>query len=64
MAIASFRDLRVWQQGVLLVEQIYLFTQVFPKDETFGLVSQLRRIYLLRRRRLLKSKHKSRLRNA
>src|SRR5712692_6861345 len=39
----SFRELRVWQQAIDLVEKIYLLTQNFPKQETYGLVSQLRR---------------------
>jgi four helix bundle protein len=41
--ISSFRDLRVWQQGVDLVEQIYRISQTFPKHETYGLTSQMRR---------------------
>jgi four helix bundle protein len=39
----SFRELRVWQQAIDLVEKIYLLTQNFPKQETYGLMSQLRR---------------------
>ena len=39
----SYKELDVWQQGVLLVEQIYRLTRSFPKEETYGLVSQLRR---------------------
>ncbi len=39
----SFRELRVWQQGIDLIEKIYLVTQTFPKQETYGLMSQLRR---------------------
>ena len=43
MALESFRDLRVWQGGMELVEEIYRLTRVFPSDEKFGLVSQMRR---------------------
>ncbi|HEU5102285.1 MAG TPA: four helix bundle protein [Roseiflexaceae bacterium] len=43
MTINSFRDLRVWQIGMELVEQIYRLTQLFPNHEQFGLTSQLRR---------------------
>ncbi len=43
MAIESFRDLRVWQAGMLLVEDVYHLTQDFPVNEKFGLVSQMRR---------------------
>ena len=40
MAINSFRDLRVWQAGMDLVEEVYLLTQTFPKHEIYGLTSQ------------------------
>lgn len=43
MVLESFRDLRVWQGGMELVEEIYRFTTQFPADEKFGLVSQMRR---------------------
>ncbi|HEX8847045.1 MAG TPA: four helix bundle protein [Pyrinomonadaceae bacterium] len=43
MAINSFRDLRVWQAGMELVEQVYLLTQAFPKQEIYGLTSQIQR---------------------
>ena len=39
----THKDLRVWQQSIEMVTSIYLMTQSFPKEETFGLVSQLRR---------------------
>ncbi len=41
--IKSFRDLRIWQAGMLLAERIYLVSRGFPKDETYGLRAQLRR---------------------
>jgi four helix bundle protein len=40
---ASYRDLRVWQQSMALVVRIYALTQSFPKEEVYGLVSQMRR---------------------
>jgi hypothetical protein len=40
-AIRSFRDLRVWQAGMDLAEQVYLLTQAFPKHEVYGLASQM-----------------------
>ena len=43
MKLKSFRDLRVWQLGMELVEMIYRLTQNFPKHETYGLTSQIQR---------------------
>lgn len=39
----SFRELRVWQAAMNLVEKIYRATQRFPKQETYGLISQIQR---------------------
>jgi four helix bundle protein len=39
----SFRDLDVWQESMVLVEEIYRLTRRFPEDERFGLTAQLRR---------------------
>ncbi|HXF89852.1 MAG TPA: four helix bundle protein [Xanthobacteraceae bacterium] len=41
--IRSSRDLRVWQQGMALTEQVYLLTRTWPKEELYGLTSQARR---------------------
>ena len=41
--IQSFRDLRVWQRGMEVVESVYRATQLFPRQELYGLTSQLRR---------------------
>ena len=41
--ISSFKDLRVWQISVDLVEDIYKISEKLPKTELFGLVSQMRR---------------------
>jgi four helix bundle protein len=38
-----YRQLRVWQKGMDLVEEIYRLTSTFPKEELFGITSQLRR---------------------
>jgi len=36
-------DLIVWQQGIVLVKDVYRFTSLFPESEKFGLSSQMRR---------------------
>ncbi len=41
--IKSFTDLKVWQTGHLLVVAIYRITRGFPKEELFGLTSQMKR---------------------
>jgi four helix bundle protein len=43
MAVKDYRDLIVWQKAMDLVESIYLHTRDFPKEEIYGLTSQLRR---------------------
>lgn len=35
-------DLKVWQRAIDLTVCIYRLTQKFPKEETYGLISQLR----------------------
>ena len=39
----SFRDLQVWQRSMELTVAVYQVTQHFPREEAFGLTSQLRR---------------------
>ena len=41
--IETFEDLRVWQQGIELVKQIYLITREGEISRDFGLRDQLRR---------------------
>ena len=41
--IRSFTDLYSWKEGHKLVLMIYNITKFFPRDEIFGLVSQMRR---------------------
>ena len=39
----SFRDLIVWQRAHRLVLAVYKLTKLFPKEEIYGLTSQVRR---------------------
>jgi four helix bundle protein len=39
----SYQDLLVWQQAMDLVAEIYSTTRTWPKEELFGLTSQVRR---------------------
>ncbi|MCK9162623.1 MAG: four helix bundle protein [Arcobacteraceae bacterium] len=39
----SHKDLDVWKSSVSFVEDIYRLTSLFPKEEVYGLTSQLRR---------------------
>ncbi|MBX4181543.1 four helix bundle protein [Candidatus Parcubacteria bacterium] len=39
----SYKDLIVWQKGIDLVAAVYDFTKDFPKEEMFGLSSQIKR---------------------
>ncbi|GIW67473.1 MAG: hypothetical protein KatS3mg096_341 [Candidatus Parcubacteria bacterium] len=41
--ILSYKDLLVWQKAIELVMEIYELTKYFPKEETYGLVSQIKR---------------------
>jgi four helix bundle protein len=39
----NFKDYRVWIQGMELVKVVYRLTLKFPKEEMYGLTSQVRR---------------------
>lgn len=43
MGISSYRDLKAWQLSMDVVEHVYRLTQGFPKQETYGLTSQIQR---------------------
>jgi four helix bundle protein len=39
----SFENLLVWQKSRVLAKEIYKLTSTFPKEELFGITSQMRR---------------------
>jgi four helix bundle protein len=41
--VKSFRDLLVWQRAIQLSVAIYRLTQGFPREEIYGMTSQMRR---------------------
>ena len=42
-SIKSYRELMVWRKSMDLAEKVYRVTNDFPREEVFGLVSQMRR---------------------
>lgn len=43
MKTNTHKDLDVWNLGIKLVEEVYKCTKDFPKEELYGLTSQIRR---------------------
>ncbi|MBB6002060.1 four helix bundle protein [Arcicella rosea] len=41
--ISSFKDLKVWQKSIVLINQTYSLSKDFPANEKFGLTSQINR---------------------
>ena len=41
--IRDYRDLIVWKEAMDIAEDVYLLTRSFPREELFGMTSQLRR---------------------
>ncbi len=41
--IKTYRDLDIWKAGIELVKDIYRLTDKFPRQEMYGIVSQMRR---------------------
>ena len=39
----NYLELKVWQQSRILVKQVYLITESFPKSQQFGLTNQMQR---------------------
>src|SRR5262245_457599 len=43
MGLQSFKELEVWQLGMELAERCYQETKKFPREELFGMTTQIRR---------------------
>jgi len=41
--IRNFKSLKIWQRSRAFVKTVYLLTNGFPKEEKFGVISQLNR---------------------
>jgi len=41
--VRTYRDLIVWQKSMRFVTDVYSMTRKMPKDELYGLISQIRR---------------------
>jgi len=41
--IKSFKELKIWQKGIEIVKDVYALTKDFPREELYGLTSQMRR---------------------
>ena len=39
----KFKNLKIWEDGISIVKNVYKITSEFPEEEKFGLISQLRR---------------------
>jgi four helix bundle protein len=43
LPLQSARDLKIWQKAITLVEACYKLSATLPREERFGLTSQIRR---------------------
>lgn len=39
----NFREIKIWQEALVLVKEVYAFTTKLPKEEKFGITSQINR---------------------
>jgi four helix bundle protein len=42
MGMHNFKELKIWQRSMSLAEEVYKITADFPKEERYGLTSQLK----------------------
>ena len=43
MELKDYKELVVWQKSIELVKEVYILTKLLPKEEMYGLTSQMRR---------------------
>lgn len=43
MKVKDYKDLKIWQKGIEIVDVVYKLTDKFPASETYGLKIQMRR---------------------
>lgn len=43
MKVKSYKELNVWQKGIEIADKIYKLTEKFPREEKYGLASQMQR---------------------
>jgi len=43
MKVKDYKDLKVWQKGIEIVDKVYAITEKFPKSELYGLTGQMRK---------------------
>lgn len=41
--VTNFKDLKIWKTAIDLVKKVYLVSSQLPKEEVYGLTSQMRR---------------------
>ena len=41
--IKTYRDLQIWQRGILLCKSVYELTSTFPNEEMYGITNQMKR---------------------
>jgi four helix bundle protein len=43
MKVKDYKDLKVWQKGIEIVDKVYALTSKFPREELYGLTMQMRK---------------------
>ncbi len=43
MKVTDYKQLKVWQKGIEIVDKVYMLTDKFPREELYGLTGQMRK---------------------